>query len=436
MSFHLDWNDTFKATVVGALGLIPEVGGLISKIVASLWPDSQKDVFPLDQIYDYINSMMSTIIDQQRVHELRSDINGLKENLHVYATATSQSERQSAIQFLLNECSLMRTQFFDESISPHVTLTYLVAFGTIRLGLLREKYLFYETIYGQADSNRAKTLKDLTDEIAAFKARADQARAEAITWRKGCITITGPRTESVGLGISKYTWTVADTFAKYSRDWVRQEHINGPPSPDDQQAAQADYSTRQAQIDTEYAAGLDNFLDPARFWPGFDPTSAFTPTPRAVYNYNTLADGKNPGGNRDFDDRIFCAQHGALSKLIIYHGDWVDGIEAFYGGVSSGLRGARNGSPTTIDLGPGEAINVNGGTVGDYMTRWWVSTNLRPTQQLGGGGRSGTKDNFWIGYPYPNQPVQPGNYRIAYLAGKNAGNRVDQVRVAWLHYEN
>ncbi|EPS39955.1 hypothetical protein H072_6317 [Dactylellina haptotyla CBS 200.50] len=433
MAFHLDFNNIFKATVVGALGLIPEVGSLISKLVAAIWPDSETNAFPLDQLMDYINSMMSDLIDQQRAHELRVAVNGLQEMMKSYVTATSQQERMSSMQALLNQSTYLLSSFFGESISPQATMTYLVAFGTIRLGLLREKYLFYETIYGQPDGNPAKTLHDLVDEILAFQKRADESRRVAIEWRKNCITIKGPKTSSVGLGINQYVWVVKDSFLRYSREYVKREHINAPPSPNEEQDAKTDYERRQKDVDTIYTAGLDEFLDPARFWPGFDPTKSFTPASREVWEYNVLADGANPGGNRAWDDREFYIKHGPITRLDIYHGDWIDGVEVWYGGVSSGRRGGGGGTRTQIDLRPGEAININGGTVGSYMIRWWVSTNFR-TERMGGGGRSGTKDNFWIGYPY-SSAVEPVHRRLAYLQGRAAGNRVDQIRIAWLHYE-
>ncbi len=246
------------------------------------------------------------------------------------------------------------------------------------------------------------------------------------------ISISGPTQERTGLTY-KYTWVVADKYTNYTRTFVRQTRIAGPDDPNEEQHAHSDYDNRIQYCDTTYAAGLDEFLALSLLWIGFDPSVPFTPIPRAVYWYNTLAQGDNPGGTQDWDDKSFYLQHGALSRIIIHHGDWVDGIETFYGGVSSGLRGARGGTPSDLTLQKGEVITHMGGAGanGPYIRRFWVKTNLR-SDVFGGGAN--IKDDFSFDLGSPN-PVQPGNGRLGYLAGKAANNRIDQVRPAWLKYE-
>ncbi|KAF2973292.1 hypothetical protein GQX73_g335 [Xylaria multiplex] len=112
-------------------------------------------------------------------------------------------------------------------------------------------------------------------------------------------------------------------------------------------------------------------------WTSFDPTNTNIPTRRPVYWYNPLGKGINPTGNHDWDDKQFCETRGPLSAITIYHSDWIDGIEVWHGGVSSGLRGHKGGSPSSITLGAGEVITETGGYDGDYIPRFWVKTNLR-----------------------------------------------------------
>lgn len=434
MSYHIDFNDLFKQTVIGALGLVPEVGGLISSIAGALWPDTPKDVEkPLDQLKDMVNAMMSTLIDQQHADNLRSLIDGLNEVLKDYASSTSDQERNNHMSWLLDESDMIRSQFFNDD-RPWATLQYLVAFGTIRLGLLREKYLFYSAIYGTPDTNPAQHLKALQDEIEAFTKRTQDARAHAIEWRKSNIGITlPPKTQNIGV-TTKYTWTVTDKYLNYSHDYFRQTHINGGPDPDEESNAHADYDGRISYCDTSYAQDLDDLLAPSISWPGFNPTVPFTPTPRAMYKYDILWKGVNTAGNKDFDDKDFAARYGPISRIIIHHGDWIDGIEVFYGGVSSGLRGHIGGSATDIILGDGEVVDAMGGSGSDYPIRCWFMTNLR-RYAMGGMGPNGAKDSWYLDY-FGGNPVQMGDYRIAYIGGKAGTGRVDQIRVAWLYYVN
>ncbi len=156
MSLHLDFNDTFRAVVVGALGAAPEVGGLISKVTASLWPNAPKDQQPLTQLKAFVNLMLSGLLDNVVVDSLQNSIDGLHTGLDAYARATSgREEKFKAVMFTTD---MIRGKFLE---SPWATLTYLVTFGTIRLGLLREEYLFYQAIYGFENPSPPATLSYL-----------------------------------------------------------------------------------------------------------------------------------------------------------------------------------------------------------------------------------------------------------------------------------
>ncbi|KAI0540210.1 hypothetical protein GGR58DRAFT_499410 [Xylaria digitata] len=355
MGFHLDFNVGFKNVILAALSSVPEAGNFISAIADALWPATETPSDnPLLSLKDFVNSMMFKLLDQEKVEKLRDDINGLHENPFA--------------------CDELKSYFFDDDgLGPWATLTYLVAFGTIRLGLLREKYLHHEAIYDEPDRDLKITLKDLQDEIKAFIQKTLGCWEQAMK----CYT---------------YTWTVKDTAEDYSH-YQKVTHVLGEASPNEESAAHSDYDNR-------------------------------------IQFYNVLGKGINPTGNHDWDDGQFCETHAPLSAITIYHGDWIGGIEIWYGGVSSDLRGHKGGSPSSITLGPGEVITEMGGIDGDYVPRFWVKINLR--KKLIGGGRG--NDNFYFTLGSPN-PVQPGDGRLAYLAGKATGNRVDQIRPAWLRYE-
>ncbi len=104
--------------------------------------------------------MVRDLLDQQAVITLRDSINGLHTGLDAYARATSAPQRDDKFKAVLSATDLLRAQFIDNQ-RPWVTLTYLVTFGTIRLGLLREEYLFYQAIYGLMDPKPLVTISYL-----------------------------------------------------------------------------------------------------------------------------------------------------------------------------------------------------------------------------------------------------------------------------------
>ncbi|KAI0141537.1 hypothetical protein GGR57DRAFT_509188 [Xylariaceae sp. FL1272] len=384
-TFHLDFNEIFKQAIINALGLVPEVGGFIAAMTDALWPSNKPAAEqPMEQLMAYVNSMMFKLLDQLAIEKPRDDINGMHDNLKGYVNATSDQERQDKMKYLLNISDTYRSQFYDDN-RPWATLTYLVAFGTIRLSLLREKYLHYEKIYGVPDGNPALTLQNLNDEIAAFTQKVNDSRDYAHQWRLDCIHITDPPTEERNGPLSWiFTWTVTDKAEDYSKLYQKITHPVGDPIPNDEGAAKADYSNRINFANTTYVSGLEELLAPSVNWPYFDPTSPYTPTPLPSYWFWPIGDGVNPGGNKDWDDRNFYLEHGPTTAVTIYHGDWVDGIEVWYGGVSSGLRGQKGGSPSSITLGPDEIITTMGGITASYVPKFWISTNLR-SGQVGGG---------------------------------------------------
>ena len=59
MTTDFDWNHAAEITIFTALGMVPEVGSILSALVNIFWPSSQKD------IWSEIEQQVEQLIQQQ-----------------------------------------------------------------------------------------------------------------------------------------------------------------------------------------------------------------------------------------------------------------------------------------------------------------------------------------------------------------------------------
>jgi hypothetical protein len=66
----LNINNTLKSVVSGAIGLVPEVGGILKSVVGILWPDDKPKTLQWDEIREGIKTMAQCLIDEERAKQL------------------------------------------------------------------------------------------------------------------------------------------------------------------------------------------------------------------------------------------------------------------------------------------------------------------------------------------------------------------------------
>jgi hypothetical protein len=82
IDLDIDWNDDAKQLVVGALGLIPEAGGILSGLVSFLWPNTQVDIW--GQIKAQVEALVDKKIADNVYQTVSEDLKGLNNSTQLY----------------------------------------------------------------------------------------------------------------------------------------------------------------------------------------------------------------------------------------------------------------------------------------------------------------------------------------------------------------
>ena len=261
--------------------------------------------------------------------------------------------------------------YFCSQEHAQATLGYLVNFATVAIATLREQYLFYPQIYGISadqlapDPDHAKHLEKLQKAINKYRTAAQEAATTAMTWRKSLVGVQ----HLPGGGETGYQ--AFDSFD----DWVGQ-----PRSSESE--AKSDEAKRLQQVTNDYTGFLNALLYPAELWPYMDPTNKLPPL---ATKFTAVSGPYGGSSGTAFAD---ASDNRTITKVVIYSGDRVDGIEIFYGGQSGGLHGGASGTPTTLELAAGEYVVAAYGLAGDSMNQLFLRTNQG--REVGGGGPGGS----------------------------------------------
>lgn len=185
-----------------------------------------------------------------------------------------------------------------------------------------------------------------------------------------------------------------------------------------------DYGNLLDYVDIAYRDEIEWYLSLSLCWPNLAVENkhdwvAYTQTPYM----DTRIAGHGAYPMSHFNDREFFLQHGPITKVEIHAWDGVDGIEVWYGGQSSGLRGKRGGTVRTLDVGPGENIVCVSGHIGTVVDT--IKFQVNKGKKIGGGGNR-------AGYPTADDTFRLGSdtdgpldwdLKLAYLYGWYTGDQ-------------
>ena len=148
-----DYNNVWRKAFIGGLGLIPEAGPFLSLFADILLPDGS-DTDPVADLRTKVDQMDQQIRDEDWLTDLQGYLNDLTAELKIIADPKRQSDHLMAYQALYtrsNECA----PYFLDPVSvrqpddqPQNTVPLLVAYGTIRIGVLRDRVFNYQAIMG------------------------------------------------------------------------------------------------------------------------------------------------------------------------------------------------------------------------------------------------------------------------------------------------
>jgi hypothetical protein len=189
--FHADRD--YRSFVAGVAGAIPAFmtkdvpfGSFLGGAIKLLWPDNTADAL-FEKMKTYVNAVVKDEIAQEHVSDLQMKVQGIRDVFARYDRATNPLDKGSLLNTLLGILDSDEPYFFDPR-KPEKTLAEFVAFGTLKLEALREKYLFAANYYGsESDNERAAHLAELQETAKRFTDGAHTIRERAMRWRLGKI---------------------------------------------------------------------------------------------------------------------------------------------------------------------------------------------------------------------------------------------------------
>ena len=209
-------------------------------------------------------------------------------------------------------------------------------------------------------------------------------------------------------------WTASDHICTWEVSY-RHNSLGGGELYGEKKAKTA-LAQRRAQVQFAYGADLDLLLSPAYLWRYMDPANPGQPDSKPVYV--TSGPFGSSGRESGFDDN---PDGKPITRIVVYAGSRVDGLEVFYGGRSGGLHGKRGGDTHALDLAPGETIVSASGRGGDGMDALYFKTS--GGREVGGGGGGGG--------PWYAGPPQGSNATLYKVSGKQGSAHLAALNLTW-----
>lgn len=364
-------NQKLRGAAIGVTKKVPYVGGGLGAIVSTLWPDPLRPEKVWDMVRRTMDDLVVEILSKTKAEDLESKLGVIHELLKQYlAWSGYNEERGSRLNELINHLIMLEPDFADSKV-PQATLTYFVQMATIMLALQCERYISFDKLYPQSEdpAKDKKSLLELLQEyIGRYETIAKEGADEAINgWRLKQLENAKGMTGGNSV-LDRYT---GETSA---------------PLPPDRSTSEAVLAQQRLRVENDYNAQLRDFLDLARLWRYFDPETKATPEPV------TAEELSGPfGGLEGYDERVPFADDGGgkpITRIRIWGGGTVDGLEVFYGGVSGGTHGRTDGdSRIDVTLDAGEVIAGIYGRAGEAIDMLVLRTDKG--REFGTGGKGG-----------------------------------------------
>ena len=159
-----DWSNTAMNLIASTLGLIPEVGSLLSGLVYILWPSDQEDVW--DEIKDQVQALVQQDLTQLVENLEAQTLQGLKGSIQDYQDALttndpsniSQNWTSAKLNFI-QQMPQFQTQGYEVALLPYYAQAVNLYLALLRDGVLHGKD------WGWTDADVAVTTKEMNQAI-------------------------------------------------------------------------------------------------------------------------------------------------------------------------------------------------------------------------------------------------------------------------------
>jgi hypothetical protein len=377
-------NTILKTAVSSGVKFVPGVGALLSGLVSALWPNPEKNKnLVWDDIEKKVETVASGLIAKNNSQGMRNRTEGIYNVMMLYLNQPAGTQKKgNRFDIMLAALEENQPCYFNDE-SPWLNLAYFSFMGTLHLTVLREQHLFYKDIWGEEDQGASQHQRDLETTVEKYLIARNRIVRRCLEWHRDEI---------------KEDWHKKDSGYFNTNDLnivdpLRNVNENFHWSENNDFVGKKKYMCRIKQlrdwVDTGYRSQIETLLSPTFSWP------LYHPNPPAALSKNESGandplgvrqgqiDQLEPGvftiqrlmmdypgwigdGVRQeltYDNKSYSSheqlykQHGPITKVIIYAGARIDGIEAFYGGQSSAIIGRKGGSQhEALELKPGEFI--------------------------------------------------------------------------------
>lgn len=404
-----------ESLIAGVLSCIPYVGGLAKGILGALWPSSPSTVEVWNDLDNYMNTLVTGLINQNNLAFLNSTLQGLGNMIDTYSSLVPSDEKANSLQSIIDELDGDKPYFYSVS-NPEQNLTYLIEFATMDVLMLAERVYNYSILSaGKSDPNHQVYVDKLNNSISEFTSAVSQAKADAINWRISLITVTEH-------GSISTEYTLMDAYNGYTAEYSNQSDAN------------AAKTTLENEVQAQYEQLLEAKISPSFLWSYLltsnteqvensgnlnFPTTVFKtlPTEQTV-NVTTGTYGDNLG--TAFTDS--CNGRKITGVKLCTKDNFVSGIQWFFDGVAATLHGNTGSSSITVTFDSDEYITSIYGGSGSYVDQFFIRTNKGRDVGIGGNG----------GSTYVAAPAQGIDTQITSITGY-VGSYVSQMTINWAY---
>lgn len=332
-----DWSNTAMNLIASTLGMVPEVGSLLSGLVYILWPSDQENVW--DEIKDQVQALVQQDLTQVVENLETQTLQGLKGSIQDYqdaittndSTNISQNWTSAKLNFV-QQLPQFQTQGYEVALLPYYAQAVNLYLALLRDGVLHGKD------WGWTDADVAVATKEMNEAIQDVCQWVDTTFGQEY----------GRRTSEFGAAQDAYV-----QFCNAGNDPINYPlgyHYNVPAW--NKQNDFLTWMTLQA-------------LDFRNLWPFFISSPVDVVLQRELYSMAFGSSDYSPIPIRPWWSLTPPAPTQALTTIEVFAADRINGVRLNYpsgggpGGQTQVVSGALNGSDVTVYAGADPIIEVD-----------------------------------------------------------------------------
>jgi hypothetical protein len=363
--------DMLRDIGLGAIGLIPKAGGAFKFIAGAFWPDQSQQMF-WDQMTYYVERYVDEKLTAKRLEDLGVALDGARKNLSDMSDMVPSAEKLGFFNSAYAAINQVDRAFFKAD-KAEKTLAYLIAMGTLKIGMLHEMTTAFATISDEADRNAASHRRWLSEAVAEYAAAA-RAYRQGIFDRRMAKVDQRARVDH-SHHTSSYWIRVVDAHS--GADYRRRLDIDTDQRTVDRVANDL-VATAKRTAQALFDAELDALFAPTLLWNSYG--AERPPAPRENIFVEAGAFGSDLEASRTLADRS-----AAIQGVRVYGGGALAGIAIKSNGVWQSV-GSTAGTPSEIELKDKERIVSVYGTADHRLMSIRFETNF--------GRRAGAGDDI------------------------------------------